>query len=433
MKKMQLNNSGDFRATHWKLLLCASMLTFAIMAFLTSCSSDDTSSDDGHRYTNVPTSLISDPAKLKLVHSIQDLSDGRFFYLDYTVDYKFDLMKSSNITTNEGLIKFVQKYLLDSSETPANAKLTYGAGCSAFAAKTPEGKYIMGRNFDYAHGNEPIAAALVSTAPEGKLRSISLVDGYWIGYRQNLYNSFFDKSKMVQDLSYIMGFPYLLMDGMNEAGFAISVLHLDGKPTQQNNTGCKMTPTVLMRYLLDNAHSVDEAVSMLKEVDFHVPDNDGNYHFYVADASGKHAVLEYVWDEDHRDARFIDDEIYNSNGGISGFNFPAVKPNTLHVMTDKHCVSNFYVSPTMECSSKGPTKSQHGKTRYDIMDFVLTQNNDCLTEARAMSLLDNVSQAENPKDVTSHTQWSVVYNLSEKKATVCVNRDYSKSFTFYVR
>lgn len=58
---------------------------------------------------------------------------------------------------------------------------------------------------------------------------------------------------------------------------------------------------------------------------------------------------------------------------------------------------------------------------------------DCLTEARAMSLLDDVSQAENPTDVTSHTQWSVVYNLSEKKATVCVNRDYGKSFTFYVK
>lgn len=57
----------------------------------------------------------------------------------------------------------------------------------------------------------------------------------------------------------------------------------------------------------------------------------------------------------------------------------------------------------------------------------------CLTEASAMSLLDDVSQAENPTDVTSHTQWSVVYNLSEKKATVCVNRDYGKSFTFYVK
>ena len=56
-----------------------------------------------------------------------------------------------------------------------------------------------------------------------------------------------------------------------------------------------------------------------------------------------------------------------------------------------------------------------------------------LFSAAFITLLDDVSQAENPTDVTSHTQWSVVYNLSEKKATVCVNRDYGKSFTFYMK
>ena len=407
------------------------------IAPLTACS-DDANGTEGMRYTSVPASLVSDPAKLRMLHSIQDLDDGRFFYLDYTADYKLDLLTKANITTNNGLVGFVLKYLCDSPTPQPEAKLNYNAGCSAFAATTPDGSRIMGRNFDYSHGNEPIAAALVRTAPAGKLKSISLVDGYWIGYRQNLYHCFSDNvkdfnEKKVQDLSYIMGFPYLLMDGMNEAGFAISVLHLDGKPTQQSNAQSKLTTTVLIRYLLDNAHSVDEAITMVKQFDLHVPDGNGNYHFFVADATGRHAVLEYVWDEEHRDARFIDDEIYDDSGKIAGFSYPNVKPNTLDVMTDKHCVSNFYISPTMECSAKGPVKSQHGKTRYDIMDFVLTQNNDCLTEARAMNLLDDVSQAESPTDVTSHTQWSVVYNLTERKATVCVNRNYSKPFTFYIK
>lgn len=93
----------------------------------------------------------------------------------------------------------------------------------------------------------------------------------------------------------------------------------------------------------------------------------------------------------------------------------------------------FGIMKMMLLNKSGDFRAPHWKLRYDIMDFVLTQNNDCLTEARAMSLLDDVSQAENPTDVTSHTQWSVVYNLSEKKATVCVNRDYGKSFTFYVK
>lgn len=410
---------------------------FIGMASLTACS-DDVHVTDGYRYTNVPASLVSDQEKLKMLHSIQDIDDGRFFYLDYTADYKLNLLTEANITTNAGLVDFVLTYLCDASTPQSGASLNYDAGCSAFAAKTPDGSRIMGRNFDYSHGNEPIAAALVRTAPVGKLKSISLVDGYWIGYRQDLHHCFSDDVKdfnerKKQDLSYVMGFPYLLMDGMNEAGLAISVLHLDGKPTQQDNARNKLTTTVLMRYLLDNAHSVDEAITMAKQFDLHVPDGNGNFHFFMADATGKHAVIEYVWDEEHQDARFIDDEIYDGSGKIEGFEYPDVKPNTLEVMTDKHCVSNFYLSPSMECSAKGSVKSQHGKTRYDIMDFVLTQNNDCLTENRAMNLLDDVSQAENPTDVTSHTQWSVVYNLSERKATVCVNRNYNKPYIFYLK
>ena len=49
-----------------------------------------------------------------------------------------------------------------------------------------------------------------------------------------------------------------------------------------------------------------------------------------------------------------------------------------------------------------------------------------------MNLLNFVSQAENPADATSHTQWLVVYNLSKKTATVCVNRDYKKQYRFNI-
>ena len=74
-----------------------------------------------------------------------------------------------------------------------------------------------------------------------------------------------------------------------------------------------------------------------------------------------------------------------------------------------------------------------GKTRYDMMEFVIKQNSNQLSEEGAMNLLNGVSQAETPGNPTSHTQWSVVYNLSQRKATVCVNRDYKNKFTFYAK
>ena len=95
--------------------------------------------------------------------------------------------------------------------------------------------------------------------------------------------------------------------------------------------------------------------------------------------------------------------------------------------------ANFYVSETMACSDKGPKLSNHGKTRYDMMEFVIKQNNNQLSEEGAMNLLNGVSQAETPGNPTSHTQWSVVYNLSQRKATVCVNRDYKNKFTFNLK
>lgn len=41
-------------------------------------------------YDTVPATLLTDANKLKMVHAVKDLQDGRFFYLDYTEDYKLN-------------------------------------------------------------------------------------------------------------------------------------------------------------------------------------------------------------------------------------------------------------------------------------------------------------------------------------------------------
>ena len=396
---MKKNITFNSKHIQWFLFLCLSFSITFCMFLLSSCSDDDHEEVNKQaHYQDVPASLLTDAKKLEMVRSIQDLKDGRFFYLDYTEDYKLSTISGYNLTDNTQLIGAVLKTLCDKTPSWLKARVKLDAGCSAFAVTTPDtGDYLMGRNFDYSHDNEPIAAALVRTAPEGGLKSISMVDAYWIGYRQDLWHYIlynkeqFEKHK-TQDLSYIMAFPYLLMDGMNEAGFAVSVLHLDGKPTQQASTGKKLTTTLALRMMLDHARTVDEALKILDGYDLWIPDNDGKTHF----------------------------------------KYPGVLPNTREVI-EKRYASNFYVSETMACSDKGPKLSNHGKTRYDMMEFVIKQNSNRLSEEGAMNLLNGVSQAETPGNPTSHTQWSVVYNLSQRKATVCVNRDYKNKFTFYAK
>lgn len=388
-------------------------------------------------YDTLPAKLVTDYRKLAMLHSITDLDSGRLFFLRYTEDYKLDELMERNDTTNEGLSEFIISHLCDKKPT-SNASLRYGAGCSAFSATTLDGDYIMGRNFDYSHGNEAIAAAIVLTTPRNGLKSVCMVDGYWIGYRQGLWHCFTESrdtfnTKKVRDLSYVMGFPYLLMDGMNEKGFSIGVLHLDGKPTQQRDSlKHSLTTTVMMRCLLDNATSVDSAVTILKNYNLHVPHGQGNYHFYMADASGRHALVEYVYSEDNQDVSIIDDEYEECKNGqiVVRHKNLSVLPNEMKVMRDKHCVSNFYLSPAMAISAKGPVLSKHGRARYDMMDFVLSQNKDTISAEKAMTLLDFVSQAEDSLEATSHTQWSVVYNLSKRVATICTNRDYANEHVF---
>lgn len=348
--------------------------------------------------TDNPAKFITDQSKLDMIHSLKDIDGiGGLYEMDYTADYKLDRMVNDyQAVTLEEVGHFMAKELFD---TVGMASLSTGSGCSAFAATTPEGDKLMGRNFDYAHPDD-IAAVLVRTAPEGKFKSICMVDAYWLGCKRG----FFTDNET--DLSVAMGFPYILMDGMNEKGLAVGVLHLDGEATWQDSGKKKIATTVAMRYLLDNAVDVEDAISKLQEFDMRCSDRtNGSYHFFMADASGKSAVIEYI---------------YDGEGSL---------PNTFEPLRDARYVTNFYISPKMADHQYGP-KSNHGLDRFETLRDTLTKYDNILTEAQAMELLSAASQAKNPEKLTSNTQWSIVYNLTDHTAKVCTLRNYSEDKTW---
>lgn len=72
------------------------------------------------------------------------------------------------------------------------------------------------------------------------------------------------------------------------------------------------------------------------------------------------------------------------------------------------------------------------KERYDKLHETLEKKNRVMTEDECMSLLDAVHtdlQSEGG-DITSNTQWSVVYNLTKKTATICVDKDYNRKLPY---
>lgn len=76
-----------------------------------------------------------------------------------------------------------------------------------------------------------------------------------------------------------------------------------------------------------------------------------------------------------------------------------------------------------------------GVERYSILKEKIEGSKGVLSEEEAMELLSDVSMSEDVPDESGAyipTQWSAVYNLSEKEVTICADRNYEKPYTFSV-
>ena len=327
-----------------------------------------------------PAAWLKTDEQRASVATLTDVNDGKLYTMDYTADYQLDALLEANVTDVEGMVRFLQKTLLAGGTASVGA---VDAGCSAFTAQSEEGKFLYGRNFDY---KMDMTAVLVRTAPENGYRSIGLANVGWIGYTAGTLND------GITDLSMAAFFPYLLMDGMNEKGLAMSVLKLRGDPTLQDTGKNKISTTVALRLVLDRAATVDEALKLLDEYDMQSSMPEANFHFLLADASGKAVVLEYL-------------------------------PNGQRMVYDQNYVTNFYLTENV------PYAPVRGKDRYDLIEQTLIFKKGVMSEAEVMALLAVIGQPET-EEATSMTQWSVVYNLTDLTGRVAVVREYDNVFRF---
>ena len=361
--------------------------------------------------TENKASFITDAGKLEMIHSMKDLDgNGRLYEIDYNQDYMLDSVMQPGITEQTELFRHIASLLFDN--LPAeNAEVKYGAGCSAFAAQEAEGKgFLMGRNYDFRHFTPdnksylPTSAILVRTAPEGGKKSISMVDGLNLGFGQGFYND--GKT----DLSMLMALPYAALDGINEDGFAIGVLALNEKQTNQQTGKQRIGTTVAIRMMLDKASTVREAIEMLKNYDMDMRGNGhSNYHFFMADAIGDYAIVEYTFDKDRTEPKVM--EVFTADDSL-------------------RCVTNFYVAPSMTGTTDG-WGSSHGKDRYENLRKTLDEKKHVMKEDEAMQLLEKVSQPPT-EELTSQTQWSALYNLTEKTLRLTILREYAKEYNFRI-
>lgn len=328
--------------------------------------------------------------ELRTMNYMKKINQYPFYEMTYYADYGREELEEQGVNSDEALVSFVTKRLLKGLPLEVNVD----GACSAFYVQSPEQEYLLGRNFDY----HPSTAMLVKTEPKNGYRSISMVNLAHIGYGNDKQpDSFINKI-------FTLAAPYIPLDGMNEKGFAIAVLVVEEQKVHQNTGKTPITTTAAIRLLLDNAATVEEAIQILENYDMN-SSGDTGYHFFLADVQGNSAVIEYIENE----------------------------MKVLH-NTEEHpflAATNFSLT----------TKKQNGggKDRYEIIQNGLNQSSGVMTKTEVMGLLEE-AKFDAMKEVTggdetsiyfdSATQWSAVYNLTDKVVNICIGTDYAQEYEY---
>ncbi len=371
-----------------------------------ACIASSCGKDNDKTMTN-PAAYLKNEEQKAMLATLKDMADGQLYSVEYSADYCLDEIMSGGGASSS--IKLLGKALPLLTTVPlSKAAAGLDFGCSAFCVKSPDGDVLVGRNFDYRFVSASnVLVHNVAKAAAHKSVNISALP-------------FIDKDSYVAgalsdgntDLSVpVTASIYCCLDGMNDAGLFIGVLSLRGTggAVQHDQDKGDIVPTLAIRLILDSCSSVDEAVEVFRTHNFFADgeNSDSNFHFLIADADGKSVVVEYY-----------------RPGEIPPLAEPSAKDWTMNLIDTDH-VTNFYLSE--EWWNFGG-----GQERYNKLHETLESKKRVMTEDECMALLEAVHtdlQSEGG-DITSNTQWSVVYNLSKKTASICVNKNYKNKLPF---
>ena len=333
--------------------------------------------------------ILAKKAQEETLRTLKQL-DNNVWLMNYKCSYDLDGILKKGTKGIMEAVRFLQNEVHLPKLTPNPEK--DGFACSTYNAKTPDGNYFLGRNFDYK-----AAPCLVCwTSPENGYKSMSMVDTTFF-IRGTKY---FPMSKAKNHIRALAA-PYTSMDGINEKGFSIAVLEIKSKATKQNTGKTPIITTVAIRAALDKCATVKEGIELFASYD--MQDLLGiNYHYQLADAQGNSAIIEYV------DNKMV---VISQEEG---------KENLI--------LTNYFLTPG------GDNHDGRVYDRYEKIETTLKANNGILTENEAMQLLSEVTLHYQHKTLKHMviTLWSAVYNCNEKSMLMCAGMDYTTKYKFYL-
>lgn len=357
---------------------------------------------------------ISTVSSIKMVRERNDAHlDGAVYTMEVKGDYYFDeFLEEGGAKSDSELIGFVTKKITKGI-IPMNIEESE-IGCSSFTAVTKDGDRVFGRNYDLRKTN----TCIVFTEADGERHAtISTVDLQFLGI---------DNDKGIDGLMdkiTCLAAPYAPLDGINDAGVSCGIyMTYQGDEqtvaTNQSTSKPDITSTTMLRLILDYADDVDEAVELVKKYDLHDSANT-SYHYMVADATGKSAILEWVpVGTDSTDNDGTKRELvvhYNDNDAYLGER----EANASYQWITNFVLTPGYYDGEAESRKKGLDRYVKLSEELEKIDGVVTD------EKHAMEVLSTVGRrAWNNDDSNTVTVHSVVYNLTDKTVYWVTNENW---------
>lgn len=331
-------------------------------------------------------------ASMSTVRRLSDYEgDYNLYGVDIKYDYDLDAIIAHNIADDQDFMDAIAKEVLPNYEVSLRAP---DFGCSAFRVHAADGTVLMGRNYDF---RDDTSALMVRTSPEDGYAAIA-----FCALNTIMGNNVADAGE-VNRAGCLFG-PFASYDGINEKGVSIAVLTLDSEPTDQQTGKPVINTSLAIRLVLDRAASTQEAVDLLSSYDMHAAAGR-DYHFFINDAQGDSRVVEYDPLDENR----------------------SLRATPLRQTTNYYALYPEQVKPNQRNGIYG-----HGLERALAIEAVLDAHEDDADEDVAWEALRASSQDPNPHDITSNTQWSIVFDNSHCTARIALRRHWEDVFSFSV-
>lgn len=323
------------------------------------------------------------------IRTIARNEDGYGIYaMDVTYEYDIDRIVQRRYNDSVGYVKAVLAESLPL--VPVHVDVP-SFGCSALQLETTDGMWLTGRNYDFRRDTSMM---LVRCKPKHGYQSIAFAALDNIGV--------VDPTTSIAKRLACLTTPFICLDGMNSKGVTVSVLTLDSAPTVQHTGKPVLSTSLVMRLVLDRAATTDEAVELLGHYDM-LALMGRDYHFFISDATGASVAVEYDW----------------------------TTPERTMTATPIDVITNFYVMYGQDVRlSEDAEKYGHGYDRYETILDILCREDGAYHRETAWDCLRQSSQLPNPGDVTSNTQWSVVYDHADLSAEVVQRRRWDETHRF---